>query len=127
VPDATPISPGAIQLGLSAAPRNTPAGATHAYALYHLFTTENGRWDPSGRPYDLPDWARAAYLKAPNDPQYFDDAGGDHHLFARVEDEQGNPLSVQIRFWSRDGQHIESKPTGDKKSGWGISWGGAQS
>jgi hypothetical protein len=118
MPAATLISIGAIKLGLSATPRAPLPGAAHAYELRHLFTTQNGSWDPSGRPYDVPDWARLAYLKAPNDPQYFDDAGGDHHLFARVEDEQGNPLPTPIRFWSRDGQHIESKSTADKKSGW---------
>ena len=115
---ATLISPGAIKLGLSAAPRNALPGAVHTYELRHLFTTQTGSWDPAGRPYDVPDWARSAYLKPGNAPDYFDDAGGDHHLFARVEDESGTPISATIRFWSRDGLHIDSKATGDKKSGW---------
>ena len=115
---ATLISPGAIKLGLSAAPRNALPGAVHTYELRHLFTTQQGSWDPAGRPYDVPDWARSAYLKPGNAPDYFDDAGGDHHLFARVEDEAGTPIPATIRFWSRDGLHIDSKSTGDKKSGW---------
>lgn len=118
MPDATLISPGAVKLGLTATSRAPLPGAAYTYALRHLFTTQTGSWDPSGRPYDVPDWARSAYLRVPNHPQYFDDAGGDHHLFARVEDEQGNPIPTVIRFWSRDGQHIDSKSTGDKKSGW---------
>lgn len=111
-------SQGTQRLGLIAAARNTVPGATSAYELIRLFTTQSGRWDSTGMAYDLPHWARDAYLKSIHHPQHFDDAGGDHHLFARVEDEQGNPIPTKIRFWSRDGQHIECKSTGDKKSGW---------
>jgi hypothetical protein len=114
----TMISPGAQALGLSLQSRTPPAGATYAYALIDLFTTQDGSWEPDQKPYSVPAWARTKYLKPAGYPQYFDDAGGNHHLFARVEDEQGNPIALPIRFWSAGGENITTRLTGEKKSGW---------
>jgi len=114
----TIISPGAQALGLSLQPRTPPGGAAHSYALIDLFTTQDGSWEPNAKPYSVPAWARVKYLKPAGHPQYFDDAGGNHHLFARVEDEQGIPIALPIRFWSVGGEQITTRLTGEKKSGW---------
>ena len=112
------MSAGARRLNLI--PRTTPQGGI--YHLIELFTTHNGSWEPSSGAYGIEQWARDKYLRSPSAPDYFDDAGGDHHLFARVVDENGAPLAVNVLFWSKE---ISGKPidpvirsTGDKKSLW---------
>ncbi len=50
----------------------------------------------------MPQWARAKYLRPLGAPDFFDDAGGDHHIFAKVLDVDGTPITRDnlIRFWS---------------------------
>lgn len=105
-----------------------PAGDV-VYRLKDLFTTCRGSWEPSGQPGERPQWARDAYLRPAGAPDYFDDAGGDHHLFARVLDLEGKPVTSEnlIIGWS-DGfallgqpdfaQHINLRMTPKAKSGW---------
>jgi hypothetical protein len=78
-----------------------PAGDM-VYRVKDIFTTHNGSWEPSSEPGSVPDWARSQYLRPVGAPDYFDDAGGDHHLFARVLDLNGQPVKSQglVRYWS---------------------------
>ena len=105
-----------------------PAGDI-VYRLKDLFTTRLGSWELSNEPGAVPDWARTAYLRPWNADDCFDDAGGDHHLFARVLDLDGKPVTTEnlIIGWS-DGfallgqpdftQHITLHMTPKLKSGW---------
>jgi hypothetical protein len=73
------------------------------YRLVDLWTTRDGSWDPDfDIPGRLPAWARDTYLRPSGAPDYFDDAGGDHHLFARVLDLQGRPVTTPdlVLLWS---------------------------
>ena len=70
-----------------------PAGEV-VYRLKDLFTTCEGSWDPSHDMGSLPQWARDAYLRPPSADDYFDDAGGAQHLFARVLDLEGKPVKT---------------------------------
>lgn len=71
------------------------------YLLKDLFTTRDGSWDPATIPGAISQWARDAYLKPLGSPNYFDDAGADHHLFAAVIGLDGNLIpNAEIRFWS---------------------------
>ena len=71
------------------------------YILKDLFTTRNGSWEPSDESGAVPKWAKDDYLKTFGAPDYFDDAGGDHHLFAAVIGLDGKLMrNKEIRFWS---------------------------
>src|SRR5690606_29859251 len=50
------------------------------YLVKDVFTTRNGSWEPIALPGSVPQWARDEYLKPANAPDYFAEAGGDHHL-----------------------------------------------
>jgi len=96
------------------------------YVVKDLFTTANGSWEPTDEPGSIPQWARDEYLKPFNAPDYFDDAGGDHHLFAAVLGVDGKLMRNQeIIYWS-DGFAMLSDPAYEgyvhrltkEKSGW---------
>lgn len=71
------------------------------YVIRDVFTTRDGSWEPSTAAGSVPGWARAKYLTAGNAPDHFDDAGGDHHIFARVLDVEGKPIpDAPIMYWS---------------------------
>ncbi|MEZ4736797.1 MAG: hypothetical protein R3E79_57685 [Caldilineaceae bacterium] len=107
---------------------DNPPGAV-VYRIKDIFTTRDGQWDPSDKPGSVDQWARASYLRPFNAPDYFDDAGGDHNIFARVLDEEGRPLATQdlVICWS-DGvhllgesnfdQYIKMRMTPKTRSGW---------
>jgi len=67
------------------------------YKVKDIFTTHLGSWElDNNRPGEIEPWARAQYLR-----REFDDAGADHHLFARVLDLEGNPITEDIvSMWS---------------------------
>ena len=70
------------------------------YILKDLFTTRNGSWEPSDEVGSVPKWSKDDYLKPYGAPDYFDDAGGDHHLFAAVIGLNGKLMAQkEIRFW----------------------------
>ena len=105
-------------------------GGEIVYRLKDLFTTYCGQWDPSDKLGSLPQWARDTYLRPFGAHDYFDDAGGEQHIFARVLDQEGKPISTPdlVICWS-DGfdllgkpdfaQHISMRITPKQKSGWG--------
>lgn len=103
-------------------------GGDIVYRLTDLFTTRDGSWEPQpGHMGSIPQWARDKYLRPSDADDYFDDAGGDTHLFARVLDLDGKPLIDRdlICYWS-DGFHQLGNPnykgytlmTPKEKSGW---------
>lgn len=85
--------------GLGEAP--VPADADVVYRVKDIFTTHNGSWEPGNDYGSVPQWARDDYLKPFGAPDYFDDAGGDHHLFAAVLGLDGEPMrKKEIVYWS---------------------------
>jgi hypothetical protein len=77
-----------------------PAG-DYVYLIKDVFTTRDGRWEPSSVYGSIDQWARDAYLKPLGDPEYFDDAGADHHLFAAILDKDGKLLkNMDMLYWS---------------------------
>lgn len=89
------------------------------FVIKDVFTTRDGNWDSHTDIYDVPEWARADYLKPYGASDWFDDAGADHNLFARVEDENGDALDIEIMFWSGPSEdEIVRRHTGAKGSGW---------
>lgn len=80
------------------------------YLVRDIFTTRNGSWEPVDLPGSVPQWARDDYLKPVGAADYFDDAGGDHHLFAAVIGLDGKLVRGQeILFWS-DGFDVLADP-----------------
>lgn len=104
------------------------------YVIKDVFTTRDSSWEPSNIYGGIDQWARDAYLKPLGDPEYFDDAGADHHLFTLILDLNGNKLkNHELLYWS-DGFDKLGDPTYDgyargsgdhrypitkDKSGWG--------
>lgn len=100
------------------------------YRIKDIFTTCDGSWSPSNKTGSVEQWATNSYLLPPTDPAYFDDAGGAHHIFARVLDFDGKPIVAQDQLicWS-DGvqllgqenfaQYIKMTITPKARSGWG--------
>jgi hypothetical protein len=77
-----------------------PAG-DYVYLIKDIFTTRDGSWEPSSVYGGVDQWARDAYLKPFGDPEYFDDAGADHHLFAAILDKDGKLLkNMDMLYWS---------------------------
>lgn len=72
------FSTGAILLGLTI--REAPK-TIDRWIVKEIFTTFEGRWYISDTPYSVPNWAINNYLLSTNDLEYFDDAGGNHHIF----------------------------------------------
>jgi hypothetical protein len=71
------------------------------YLVKDIFTTRDGSWEGSDQFGSVNQWAREAYLKPFGAPDYFDDAGADHHLFAAIIGLDGQLMRDQpIIFWS---------------------------
>lgn len=87
MPTLTMISDGAKRLNL-----NISAYTAGRYDLVAMFTTQDGEWDISDKPYSVPLWARR-YLTG------FSSAGAATHAFARVESADGVPIAAPIRYW----------------------------
>jgi hypothetical protein len=91
-------------------PDRVPAGDT-IYVIKDIFTTRDGSWEPSSVYGSVDQWARDTYLKPFGDPEYFDDAGADHHLFAAILDKDGKLLkNMDMLYWS-DGFAQLGNPT----------------
>lgn len=93
------------------------------FALKDVFTTAYGSWEPSNREFSIEQWAFDSYARPFGAADWFDDAGGEQHLFIRVEDTHGNALPVDVLFWSEeDGNgnptNAIRKNTREKRSGW---------
>ncbi len=104
------------------------------YVIKDVFTTRDSLWELSSHYGGIDQWARDAYLKPMGDPEYFDDAGADHHLFALILDLEGNKLKGhELLYWSdgldrlgdpaytgyAQGPGDHRYPVTKDKSGWG--------
>lgn len=98
------ISDGAKRLNLQI--ETLPNGI---YELVDLFTTQDGSWEPSSAPYSVPQWA-LKYLPG------FSSAGAATHAFARVEDERGAAIAVDVRYQA--GGLIDFVATDEKPEMW---------
>jgi len=82
-------------------PDNPDPNSEIVFLIKDIFTTINGSWEPSDEFASVPQWARDDYLKPWGAPDYFDDAGADHHLFAAVIGLDGELMGEQgVRYWS---------------------------
>ncbi len=87
-----------------------PDDAEVVYMVKDIFTTHNGSWEPADDYGSVPQWARNEYLKPFGAPDYFDDAGADHHLFAAVYGLDGELMRLKdVLYWS-DGFESLSDP-----------------
>jgi hypothetical protein len=76
-------------------------GGDVLYLVKDIFTTRDGSWELSDKPGSINQWARDAYLKPFGAPDFFDDAGGDHHLFAAIIGLDGQLMrEKEVIFWS---------------------------
>lgn len=100
------ISDGAIRLNIQLLDGALTSGS---FDIKDIFTTQDGSWEPDGRPYSVPQWARDSYLT-----KDFDDAGAAHHLLTRFEDEYGAPIHAYISYQAGSGpvELVETKPSG---------------
>ena len=100
---------------------------TPVFVIKDVFTTRDGSWEPNpDDPLSMTDWARADYLLPWGHPCYFDDAGGDHHLFSALlpPDYEGGNVECQLNkeksfhyfTWTDDGNHSVQKVK--ERSGW---------
>jgi hypothetical protein len=80
---------------------DAPPPGEYVYVIKDVFTTRDGSWEVSNIYGGVDQWARDAYLKPFHDPEYFDDAGADHHLFAAILDKDGKLLkNMDMLYWS---------------------------
>jgi hypothetical protein len=79
-----------------------PVQGDYIYVIKDVFTTLNGSWENMGDELGTVEaWARDAYLKPFHAPDYFDDAGADHHLFSAVIGLDGQFVrNFPMRYWS---------------------------
>ena len=69
---------------------------TEVSVVKDVFCTFNGSWEVKAEDrFGIDDWARQnppnGYYRAPSDPLYNDDAGGDHHIFMMLQNAAGVP------------------------------------
>lgn len=96
--------------------RGQPAAGDVVYVLKEFFTTEFGSWELGQSEFGMETWAREKYLKPANAPDYFDDAGGDHHLFGAVVGADGELLK-NFPFVFRHPGGL-NRPGTKERSGW---------
>lgn len=113
------ISPWAVKFNIAILPAQITAGQDY-YEVLDLFTTRDGSWELSGIEGGVTQWARETYLKPWGHPEYFDDAGGDRHVFGAVWDPANRKTvkTAKFRVWNwTDGSGNKIIPV-KEKSGW---------
>src|SRR3990172_3948580 len=108
------VSDGAKALGIEVIEAKTEK---KVFRVKDIFTTYQGSWENKASVYSPPSWAKDEYLKPTGHPQQFDEAGGDRHIFTRVEF-QGAPLATLVSTYTKDAKNRETRSTGEKRSGW---------
>lgn len=86
------------------------------YRIKDIFTTRDGSWEPSNKTGTVEQWARDAYLKPINHPQYNDDGGADHNVFGAIVTGDRLVPDMPFAFWTGDGQNNVERNA--KKHGW---------
>lgn len=100
-----------------------PKAGDTVYLLKDFWTTAYGSWERGQNPdksqVEVEPWARNDYLKPFGAPDYFDEAGADHHLFGAVIGLDGKlKPNLPFRFWTPAYNGNESNTTTKAKSGW---------
>ena len=101
----------------------TPKTGDKIYLLKDFWTTAYGSWERGQNPdksqVEIESWAKTDYLKPFGAPDYFDDAGADHHLFGAVIGSDGKlKRDFPFRFWTPQYNGNEAKATTKHNSGW---------
>lgn len=113
------ISDEAIKFNISI-DKATPGADGKVYRIRDIFTTRDGSWEVSGAEGGIPQFARDTYLRPFGAADYFDDAGGDHHMFGGVYNEVNrnmqNDAVIHYWTWTDDGNHVDTPVK--VKSGW---------
>lgn len=99
------ISDGVHKLGLVLQP-----SIQNLYQLSALFTTQDGEWYPSAKPYSIPTWALKWGVFS------FMERGAATHILVRVEDKFGKPIQSFVNV--SNPSTTTALNTGDKPSGW---------
>lgn len=90
------------------------------YRIKDIFTTRNGSWEPSAAEGSIEPWARGTYIRSFNSPHYFDDGGGDHHLFGGIYDPVVGQMvktgGIHYWTWTDNNNHVVQPVK--TKSGW---------
>jgi len=77
----------------------TVMAGSYVYRIKDIFTTRDGSWEPSSKEGSIEQWARDTYIRAYGSPNYFDDAGGDHHLFGGVYDPIAKEMKKDVKIF----------------------------
>jgi hypothetical protein len=113
------VSPWAVKFNIGILPA-TIIDQTHYYRVNDIFTTRDSSWEVSSVEGSITDWARSTYLKPWGHEDYFDDAGGDHHLFGGVYNEATGRMektaSIRYYTWTDNGNSVLFPVK--TKSGW---------
>ena len=113
------ISDWAKQLNVIIQPATVAVGQP-VLRVKDVFTTRDGSWEPSQALGSIPQWARDTYLKPYGSPDYFDDGGGDRHVFGCVWDTPNNrPIksgSIHYYTWTDNKNHVDTQVKA--QSGW---------
>lgn len=113
------VSIWAVKFNIGILPAVVSPGQDY-YEVMDLFTTRNGSWEQLDTEGQVPMWAREAYLKPWGAPDYFDDAGGDRHMFGAIVDPNTGKTtkSGNFRFYNwTDGSGQKVIPV-KERSGW---------
>lgn len=106
-------------------PATIPDG-TLVWEVVDIFTTHDGSWEvDDGDQYGVDQWARDAYLRSPNDPEYNSQGGADHHIQICVIGVDGQRIAGAGVLFSSEGAATLQPPTPNvimretETSGWG--------
>lgn len=116
------ISESAALFGIKIVPATPKDGKV--LRVKDIFTTRDGSWEPNGNvgAGSIPQWARTTYLRPWGAPDYFDDAGADHHMLGGIFDEAtqrmktGPGNAIQWYTWTDNGNHVVMPCK--ERSGW---------
>jgi len=113
------ISPWVVKFNATIVPAKVQPGQTYL-RVEDFFTTRDGSWELSNKEGSVTDWARERYLKPYGSPDYFDDGGGDHHLFGGIYDLSTGKMQktgkIHYYTWTDNANQVDM-PVKDK-SGW---------
>lgn len=121
IPVAERISDGAKRFNVFIE-RGTPKDGK-IYRIKDIFTTLNGSWEPSGQVGSIPQWARDTYLRPWGAPDYFDDAGADHHVLGGIFNEATGRMvnglnATTIHYYTATDNSNHVDLIAKEKSGW---------
>lgn len=113
------ISAWAVKFNVAIKPAVIEPGKPY-YRVKDIFTSRDGSWEVTGVEGGVPQWARDTYLRPWGSVDYFDEAGGDRHVFGAIFDEAGRVVNKAARFkvynWT-DGSGEKILPV-KTRSGW---------